>query len=61
MAFMCPGLRMEGEERRQFEMESRLTGRKRLEEQTHEGSQMSARTPGVRLVKAPRLDDLSCV
>ena len=46
MAFMCPGLRMEGEERRQFEMESRLTGQKRLEEQTHEGSQMSARTPG---------------
>lgn len=46
MAFMCPGLRLEGEERRQFEVESRLTGRKRPEEQTHEDSQMSARSRG---------------
>lgn len=61
MAFMCPGLRLEGEERRQFEVESRLTGRKRLEEQTHEDSQMSARTPGVRVVKAPRLNGLALI
>ena len=37
MAFMCPGLRLKGEERGQFEVESRLTGRETLEEQTHEG------------------------
>lgn len=53
MAFMCPGLRLEGEKRRQSEVESRLTRRERLEEQTHESGQTSARMPGVRVVKAP--------
>lgn len=61
MAFMCPGLRLEGEKGRQFEVESRLTGRERLEEQTHEGGQTSARMPGVRVVKAPRLDGVALI
>lgn len=53
MGFMCPGLRLEGEKRRQSEVESRLTRRERLEEQTHEGGQTSTRMPVVRVVKAP--------
>lgn len=61
MAFICLGLRLTGEERGRFEVESRMAGQERPGEQTRKGSQTRARMLGMRVVKASRLDSVALI
>lgn len=61
MAFICLGLRLTGEERRRFEVESRLAGQERPGEQTLKGSQTQARRLGMRVVKVSGLDRVALI
>lgn len=61
MAFICLGLRLTGEERRRFEVESSLAGQERPGEQNLKGSQTQARRLGMRVVKVSGLDSVALI